>query len=192
MIALENVHEKELTLGVRNYLSLGVNNFDCRSVHVATSNGSVVKDSCRLKIVPDTIGICVLTFYNRTDKDSVFIESKVYKVKKLKDPDPRIYRRKSGKLYVDLLLKGEIQLENIEHAKVGCGLNLPVKEFKVLATRKGKLVGYCFNDQPEYNQECIELIKSLEPGDSILFFEIIGMNYYQEYVTLSTMEFEVQ
>ena len=91
----------------------------------------------------------------------------------------------------DLILRGSLELENTQYYLVGCGITLPIREFKILATRNNEWIGHEFNPGASLTDESKSLIKNLKPGDRILYYDIIGMNYYQEYVNLGTLDFEI-
>ncbi|HAD98007.1 MAG TPA: hypothetical protein DCG19_11420 [Cryomorphaceae bacterium] len=190
-ITLENLDQRTLYAGVRNSLKMGTSGVACPEITVHCSNGTFEKDSCRLEVIPEKEGLLVLTFYLIHNGDSLFLDSRKYSVSRIKDPEPHLYHKTSGKMRRDLILRGSLELENTQYYLVGCGITLPIREFKILATRNNEWIGHEFNPGASLTDESKSLIKNLKPGDRILYYDIIGMNYYQEYVNLGTLDFEI-
>ena len=183
----------ELFLGGSNYIIFQAREYTCNAMQVHSSNGTLERfDSCTITLIPEHVGALELVFYRIENEDSVYIYTKYLRVSKLRNPTPSMYRRSSGTLSANLILHGRLELENVEHARVGDGIYFPIKEFKIVVFRDKNLVGYAQNLGAEYSPEAIALIKELKPGDEIHFIDIIGMNYYNEYVLLDALKITVK
>lgn len=190
-LVVEQTRDKELFLGVWNHLAYSYGKIDCQEIQINCSNGTVVQDSCSIIVTPEYVGRLTLNFYTLNNGDSLILESKHYVVSKLRNPEPQLFKRSSGKLSANAISKAQVYAENIEWYWIGCGPAKPVNEFKIIAYRNESIVGFVINTESKMTDESKELLKSLLPGDKVMFFDIIGLNYYEETVRLKSMHFEI-
>jgi hypothetical protein len=186
-----NSEYRELVLGFRNYFKFEIDDLTLHELHVETTNGRVEIDSSFFIVIPEEADLLKLSFYKINEQGKELFDSKSYLVKKLQNPEPRLYHRRGGCLSKHALKMATIQSENIEYGYAGCYVPLPIREFKIVASRQEELIGYVHVKGNKMNDEAKSLIDSLNSGDKVLFFGITGLNYYREYVELETMSYEV-
>lgn len=190
-VFIQNQLNNDLYLGLRNVLKINTLGINYQDLKIHTSNGELEKDSCFLRIYPKQLGRLLLSVYQLNDQDSTLLFSNIFWVSKFENPIPTLYMRTEIKLSINALEKGKIELNSHGPPYTGCGMILPIKSFKMVATRNNNFLGYTFNKGDSTSQESKDLFRKLKKGDQVLFYDIIGLNYYNEYVPLNTIKIEV-
>lgn len=190
-ISLEPARGSALFRGIDNYFQLAEDDIECSALLVKGINCEIELDSCMLKVRPNNADNCKIFISHISNRDTFELLNKSYRVTELPKPEPRMYHISSGSIQKEAVKKGEIELENTASDLVGCGVILPVRSYKVVILRNDTLIGFSNNPQAEHTTETKALLNRLEPMDEVIFFDIIGSNFYQEDVNLKSIKFEI-
>ena len=179
-----------LYIGVSNPLDVVVENMNCASFFVTTDNGTISGDSCNFKIRVVRRGRATIFVNKIVGKDTILIDKKEFRVKRVPAPIAKIGNRKSGTISKhELIAHGGITaaLENFYYEA-----RVHVSNYKVVLLKEQKVIFEKDIEGNIFTKEIKTEIRKLQTGDTVRFENIyyIWSGYKRE--VRNTIEFTIK
>jgi hypothetical protein len=189
-VAVSNIKENRLYLGIDNPLEVVVENLKCNSILIKTDNGKIEGESCKYRIAPAKIGRANISVYKLKGKDTTLIVTKEFRVKNIPKPTAKIAGKSFGTIKKNLLaaqygIKAELDDFDFD-------IHFNVSSYSVIVVSNQDSIFVRKIEGARFTKEMSEEFLKLQQNDKVYFVDIIAIWPDSHKDNLNSIEFLIE
>jgi len=170
-IAVSNLKQNTLWVGLENPLKIVVENIDCDSLVITSSTGVITGQNCEYNIGIKQEGKVYISVFQKNGGDTLLLGKVEFEAQQIPEPEATVYGVESGEISAQFLKSCKGLHLNIPGFEFD--LTLKVLEYSVSVFREDSLMYRETVKSSKFTHEFIQKTQFLENKDEVIFSSIL-------------------
>nr|WP_321228024.1 GldM family protein [uncultured Psychroserpens sp.] len=190
-VALELSRENVIIRGITNPINLAVENTKCENVVITCEDAKITKyDNCNYSILTNTPSRELqINIFKKKTNDTIFVDKKLLRVRKLPDPIPTISGLNEGEVSEETFKIHFSQGRINSYSEYVC-ISFDVIEYTIIIVRDNNSIGISKNIGDRASEETKQLINLVKAGDKVYIVDLV-CDVLNEIRELDEVKFEI-